>query len=255
MTLFIYDKTFEGLLSCVFFAYEQKIFPDNILPENASQPLFVDFEYTIVSETDKAQRVWAAMEKKISKIAQNMVLYTWMSELPEVEMLLFRYIRKNIDHPQGIEMNFGDDDVLRIKQLAQKVNHEVHRYNQFIRFQQTADGLYFAPISPQFNILTLLQHHFKSRYNDQQWIIYDTRRNTGLYYDKDKVEEITFSKADVAALKLGTLSDDKLSDEEKYFEELWKSYFESITIKQRINLKLQRQNMPKKFWKYLTEMQ
>ncbi len=255
MTIFFYDHTFEGLLSCVFFAYEQKNFPDQILSDSVLRPLFVDYEFTVITDDQKSQRVWNALEKKLSRIAQNMLLHTWLSELPEVEMLLFRYIRKNIDHPHGIEMNFGDDDVLRIKQLAQKVNHEVHRYIQFVRFQQTADGLYFAPISPQFNILTLIEHHFKTRYRDQLWIIYDTRRNVGLYYDTQKVEEVTFSEADVAALKLGTLSDDKLSDEEKYFEELWKSYFQSITIKQRINLKLQRQNMPKKYWKYLTEMQ
>ncbi|NCD15660.1 MAG: DNA metabolism protein, partial [Bacteroidia bacterium] len=27
MILFLYDKTFEGLLSCIFFAYARKRFP------------------------------------------------------------------------------------------------------------------------------------------------------------------------------------------------------------------------------------
>jgi len=34
---------------------------------------------------------------------------------------------------------------------------------------------------------------------------------------------------------------------------LWKKYFKSMAIEERKNLKLQQQNMPKKYWKYLVE--
>lgn len=255
MILFTYDKTFDGLLSCVFFAYDQKTFPDAILSESDQKPLFIDEQYHVITEKQKSLRVWKALEKKLSNFARNMMLSVWLSELPETEMLLFRYIRKNIDHPQGIEMNFGDDDVLRVSQIAKKVGSEAHKLKEFIRFQETADGIYFAPISPQYNTLSLIAPHFKSRYNNQLWIIYDTNRNIGLYYDTQKITEISFSPANFAALKLGVLNEEKLSDDEAQFQQLWKAYFKSIIIKERLNLKLQRQHMPKKYWKYLTEMQ
>lgn len=255
MIHFFYDKTFDGLLSCIFFAYEQKRFPDAILSESDPKPLFADEQYYVPTEKEKAQRVWRALEKKLSKIAQNMLLCVWLSELPEVEMLLFRYIRKNIDHPQRYEMNFGDPDVLRVKEIALKINREAERLRQFVRFQETADGIYFAPVSPQFNTLSLIVPHFKARYAGQQWIIYDTVRNFGLFWDTRTAQEISFSRKDLSELKLGKLSDEKLSEDEALFQKLWKEYFQSITIKERINLKLQRQNMPKKYWKYLTEMQ
>ncbi|MFW6294603.1 MAG: DUF4130 domain-containing protein, partial [Halanaerobium sp.] len=34
---------------------------------------------------------------------------------------------------------------------------------------------------------------------------------------------------------------------------LWKSFFSAVSIKNRLNPKLQRQFMPKKYWKYLIE--
>ena len=37
------------------------------------------------------------------------------------------------------------------------------------------------------------------------------------------------------------------------FEDLWKNYFVSITIKERANPKLQKRMMPKRYWKNLTE--
>lgn len=255
MTLFLYDKTFDGLLSCVFFAYEQKKLPDLILTDSDSRPLFIDEQYRIITKKDKSLRVWKALEKKLSVIAKNMMLAVWLSELPETEMLLFRYMRKNIDHPQGIEMNFGDDDVLRVKQIAQKVAKEAEQLRQFIRFQETADGLFFAPISPRYNVLSLIVSHFQSRYSNQPWIIYDTNRNIGLYYDMHSVTEVSFSQKDVPELTKGKLNDGQLSEDEALFQEMWKEYFKSTTIKERINLKLQRQHMPQRYWKYLTEMQ
>lgn len=255
MIIFTYDKTFDGLLSCVFFAYEQKKFPDFILSESDQKPLFVDEQYRIITEKEKSLRVWKALEKKLSKIAQNMMLSVWLSELPETEMLLFRYIRKNIDHPDGVEMNFGDDDVLRIKEIAQKVAKEAEQLRQFVRFQETADGIYFAPVSPRYDVLSLIVSHFQSRYAGQPWIIYDTNRNTGLYYDTRSVVEVSFSQKDLSNLRLGVLDEEKLSSDETFFQQMWKEYFKSTTIKERINLKLQRQHMPRRYWRYLTEMQ
>ncbi|HHY78438.1 MAG TPA: DUF4130 domain-containing protein, partial [Clostridiales bacterium] len=43
-------------------------------------------------------------------------------------------------------------------------------------------------------------------------------------------------------------------EKEMFYQELWKRYFESITIKNRLNPKLQANFMPKRYWKYLVEM-
>ena len=41
--------------------------------------------------------------------------------------------------------------------------------------------------------------------------------------------------------------------DEKLFQQMWKTYFKSIAIKERLNPKLHRQHMPARFWKYMPE--
>ena len=79
-------------------------------------------------------------------------------------MLLFRYIRKAIDAPRTIELNFGDPDVLEVSKVWKKVTNERLRVIQFLRFQKTADGTFFAAVKPVYNVLPLTLPHLKDRF-------------------------------------------------------------------------------------------
>lgn len=253
MLVFFYDKTFEGLLTAVFDAYSRKTFPDRLLGIGEIAPMFMTEEYTVTTAEDKSARVWKSLENKMSKLARNMLTYTWLSEAEGSDELLFRYIKKTFDSKVSIETNFADTDVLEVHQLAKKVSHEKHYIIQFVRFQKAADDIFFAPISPQYNALPLAIEHFKDRFSDQKWVIYDIKRKYGYYYDLDTMVEMTLDNDE--HLLSGKLDEKLMADDEKLFQELWKGYFKSMTIKERINLKLQRQHMPRRFWKYLTEKQ
>ena len=255
VVIFTFDDTFEGLLSCVFFTYEQKVTPDFILGELEQKPLFFDHSYHIITEEEKSSRVWRKLENVLSSFARRMLFSVWLSELPETKMLLFRYICKNIDAPSSIEMNFGDPDIIQISKIAKKVGSEARKIIQFVRFQQTKDNIYFAPVSPRYNVISMAVHHFKKRFADQEWIIFDTKRHIGLYYDLHEINEVTFHQSVLNSFTSGSLSNDKASESEMFFSEMWKTYFEHLTIKERLNPKLQRQHMPVRFWKYITEMQ
>jgi len=253
MIIFHYDKTFEGLLTAVFDAYNRKTFPNKLLGLEELEPLFVDESYTVVTDEEKSGRVWKGLAKKLSLITRNMLSYVWMSELPGSDELIFRYIRKALDSKHSIEMNFADDDVLQMRNVAQKVNKEKCRLIELVRFQKAADDIFFAPVSPDHNSLPLTLDHFTDRFADQKWIIYDTKRNYGYYYDMKTVTEMTLDSHDL--FPEGKLDEKRMAEDEKLFQELWKGYFKSMTIKERINLKLQRQHMPQRYWKYLTEKQ
>ena len=124
MKFFVYDKSFDGLLTAVFDAYFRKTFPDDLLSEGDALPLFYDELHTVVTDEEKAGRVWRGLQKKVSTSALGCLTQSWLSELPEVGMLIFRYIRKAIDSPRSIETNFGDPDVLRLAQIWKKVDGE-----------------------------------------------------------------------------------------------------------------------------------
>lgn len=253
MLVFRYDKTFDGLLTAVFDAYSRKTFPDKLLGPDDIAPLFAQEIHTVVTDNEKSGRVWASLQKKLSKIACNMITYAWLSEQPESDELIFRFIRKNFDNKQSVEMNFADPDVLELHQLAKKVSHERHYLMQFVRFQKTTDDLFFAAVEPFYNALPLALDYFVDRFSYQKWILYDTKRKYGYYFDTKQVTEMTFDTE--LNFPGGKLDEKVMAEDEKLFQDMWRGYFKSISIKERTNLKLQRQHMPKRFWKYLTEKQ
>lgn len=181
MKIFIYDKTFEGMLTCVFDAYFRKTFPDKLLEKDEPLPLFYEETVEIYTVKEKSDRVWNKLEEKLSSSALSNLMLCWLSELPGVDELLFRYIRKTIDSPAAIEFNFGDEDVLEISKISRKVRFERTRMLQFIRFQKAIDGTYFAAIEPDYNVISLAVNHFKDRFADQKWLIYDMKRKFGFY--------------------------------------------------------------------------
>lgn len=255
MILFIYDHTFEGLLTCIFDAYFRKTFPDSLLMEGEPLPLFYDGAIHIATDEEKAGRVWRGLQKKISKHALLCLTCCWLSELPKVDEMLFRYIRKAINSPHSVETNFADPDVLELAKIYKRVDGERVHLMQFVRFQKAADGTFFAAVEPQFNALPLAVDHFKDRFADQRWLIYDVKRQYGYYYNLTEMEEVTFEDPRQAHLVTGMLNETLMDNDEKLFQKLWKTYFKSICIKERWNLRKHRQDMPVRYWKYLTEKQ
>lgn len=249
--VFFYDASFEGLLSAVFEAYVQKQFPDELLPEGAAPPLFAGRVFHVATQEERSRRVWAALEKKLSPAALRGLELVWFSAVPGSDLLLFRYIRKAIDAPASVETDFGDPVVLRFAQLCRRVSREVLRLKQFLRFQKAADGTYFAAVEPEYNVLPMAVDHFADRFSDQPWLIYDLRRGYGFYYDLRSVREVVLQ--DTPLLRSGRLGKGQAAEGEEQWQQLWKTYFKSIAIRERLNPRLHRQNMPVRFWRYLTE--
>ena len=197
-------------------------------------------------------RVWKGLQKRLSAMALSVITVTWLSELPETDMLLFRYIRKAIDAPRTVELNFGDPDVLEVSKVWKKVTNERLRVIQFLRFQKAVDGTFFAAVKPVYNVLPLTLAHLKDRFADQRWLLYDLKREYGYYYDLKEATEVRFEEKD-AHLLSGLLGEELMDADEKLFQQMWKTYFQSIAIKERLNPKLHRQHMPARFWKYMPE--
>lgn len=257
MLAFYYDKSFEGLLCAVFDAFKLKKMPECLLTDDDVVPLLVSDSHHVEFRNSKYERVYTALQKKLSKIALNQILFTWLSELPESDLIIFRYICKVFKSNYSIETDFGDSDVLAIHDIAKKVNKEKHHIQQFVRFNAiknpTSDGkIYFAVIGPIYNALPLTTRFFKDRYADQKWAIYDEKRQYGYFYDLEKLEKISLNDDLIINNKI---NQDHLTDDEKLFQTMWYRYCNALTIKERINPKLQRQNMPRRFWQHLPEMQ
>lgn len=179
------------------------------------------------------------------------IYFAFLSENIGIELLLYRYILKLFSRTEMLHLNFTDNNVLKISQLAKSVSREKHRMEAFVRFQLTKDDIYFANIEPDFDVLPLISKHFRSRYADQQWIIYDVKRKYGIYYNLESVEIISLDLKDIYTNSVR--KSDAFSAKEYNYQDLWNNYFTSTNIKSRINMKLHTQHIPKRYWKYLSE--
>ncbi len=254
MLVFRYDKTFEGLLTALFDAYARRTFPERLIGPGEPEPMFSETCYEVVTDRVRASRVWTGLERKLPREVRGMIMHVWLSEEPGSDELLFRYMRKVFDAPHAVSTDFADDDMLEAKKLAHKVNKEALYLIQFVRFQRAGDDTFFAAVSPKYNALPLVLEHFKDRFADQKWLIYDLRRSYGFFYDLEKTTEVTLLD-DNENFPGGKLDEKLMAEDEKLFQDLWRGYFKSMTIKERINPKLHRQHLPRRFWKYLTEKQ
>ncbi|WP_266202910.1 TIGR03915 family putative DNA repair protein [Pontibacter kalidii] len=253
MHFYTYDGTFEGLLTVVFEAFERKAWPTSIQQEHLAQPSMFGEHITVVTDEEKAGRVWQGLQKKLSINAQQVLYHTFLWEQPGFEQILFDYIKLVFGSAQSIEGNYAAPCVLQVQQAAKQVHREKHRMEAFVRFQKTADGLYFATISPDFNVLPLIVRHFEKRYADQRWAIYDTNRRYGAYYD---LSQVSFINLELPPHQRHTsLAAEAKDAEEDVYQQLWQVYFDNVNIPERRNPKLHLRHIPRRYWKYLSEKQ
>ena len=258
MIVYVFDNTLDGLLTAVFDSFFLKQQPEFLLAEGEQLPLFADEPHHVVTDGEKSERVWKGLEKHLSKDGLHMITISWLSEERTLNQPLFNFICKVFRQPaaSGIERNATDLDVLEVRNTCRRVLHEQLRMKQFIRFQKAKDGTYLAVVSPDHNVVPLVIGHFQDRFNDQPWLIYDAHRHYGYYYDGTAVPfRITFEDESRVPFDLtnGKLDADVLSESDKMFQDLWRTYFKAICIKERMNPKKQLSDMPRRYWKYMTE--
>lgn len=251
MTLLSYDSTFEGFLTAVFEIFEFKYPNPKIIKNSDAQHNLFAKPIEIITDVKKSDRVVKKLNEQIETEGVRSLIYSFLSEKMGVEDVLFTVINYAVENPGiNIMKNFSNDAVLQITQLTKSVGREKHRMEAFIRFELLKDDIYFAKIDPDFDVLTLIIRHFRNRYQDQKWIIYDLRRKYGVYYDLEKAEIVTL---DLDIKKMEDKSNLVFSDAEIEYQKLWSEYFDHTNIKERKNTKLHLQHVPKRYWKYLTE--
>lgn len=249
--IYLTDGTYDGLLCAIFDSYKNPA-PQEIVDARCFQGNIFDAQYSVTSNEEIAQRVLLGIEKVAGASANRLLLKAFLSEFPDANMLVYRLVRKLMALKRGDFLkNYGDADVLRAAQISKMINREVHRMHAFVRFQKLQCGDYLALVDPDFNVMPLLDDHFVRRFADMAWTIFDTRRGYGIYYDKTSVSYVTEIPADLDESE--KIADEFLDQNEKAFQALWKAYFDSVNIKFRKNEKHHLAQLPKRYWKYLSE--
>lgn len=247
----IYDGTFDGFLSTIFYVFEYKLSEVYIQSEFSKQERLFSKIQIVLNESDKADRVWRGIQSIAGKSEGYKIYYAFLSEKSGIEQTLLDMIRFIFSQGKNAAKNFSHPSVLKVTKTAKMVGREKHRMEAFVRFKLMKDAIYFANIKPDFNVLPLISKHFENRYADQKWLIYDIKRRYGLYYNLNTVEPITLDFPD--HFDFTETNPDIFTMQELEFQKLWQDYFSSVNIASRKNMKLHIQHVPKRYWKYMSE--
>ncbi|MGO1625122.1 MAG: TIGR03915 family putative DNA repair protein [Psychrobacter sp.] len=258
----LYEPIFEGWLSAVFYVYANKLQNDKSLQltaQNCYTPSLLSQATHVETDKDKAERVLVKLNKLLGRSGMRNLLWGFLSEKDHIGTTLFQVVKYAIDYPdRPIMQDLGNLSVLDLVQTVKSVGREKHRMEAFVRFEHTTDDIYFARVEPDFNVLPLIGEHFRQRYQDQHWAIYDLVRGYGIFYDKSQS-----TTSHPAALQTITDLDDAVlrdptsihSKDEARYQRFWQGYFTNVNIKERKNPRLHKQYLPQRYWKYLSEKQ
>jgi len=185
---------------------------------------------------------------KLSSGAFDTALHAWLSELP-VEKEISAFCKKLIASP-FVSDNRIDNDIVIVQNAAAKVSHEAHRMMGLMRFSPVSNSenkqeeIYLAKCAPDHFILPALHVYFTARFGETPFSIIDEKRKLFLIRFPGKKVKISPLNENIK-----TYSDGRADE----WEELWRHYHKTINNEDRQNPDLQRQFMPKRYWKYLPE--
>ena len=242
---YVYDGTFEGLLTIVFDCYIKKVIPLRIESKNNIELNFLDTLEEKITDYEKSNRIFNGIVKNISYDTLYNSYYAFLSNTKEKEINILKYLLNGFVIGPKIDTMLSIDFVFAVHSMRKRMLFEAHRLKGLLRFIEIGNNLFYASIHPDNNVIENLGHHFIRRLPTQNFIIHDKNRNTAFIYNTKEYEII-----DSYNLKIPTISE----NEQKY-QKLWSTFFNTIAIKERKNLRLQMQYMPKKYWKDLIELQ
>jgi len=240
---YLYDGSFEGLLCCVHESYYKKELPSLIFNYKEMQETLFPVKEIEVN-LENAKKVEISIKKSISGEALHLVRMCYYSNVENREVIILNFLRLGYKTGQKVTNMLADDTVKAITDIARSVSRESMYYLEFIRFSDY-NGALVAIIEPKNFVLPMIVNHFCDRFPSEQFLIYDETNKHAIVYQNGKK----------ALIPLDHLEVPKACKKEEKYRALWKQFYNTIAIEGRINPKLRMNNMPKRYWKHLTEFQ
>lgn len=247
------EGSIDGIFTAIYDAWTSRYGHDNIridvMDEDRADLNFEFFtEYIkVYTDMEKAEKVATSIKNKISLEAYDMVFFGACSNSYERGDIIYRFLIEGFQIGRQIVDCLSNDAVINLFNLKRNVGNERHHYLGFLRFVQTRSNILYAKVNPKNDIIRLIAPHFADRIENEDFVIYDENRKTAIIHRTGYPWVYTVIK-DMNLEEL--LMKESLEDN---YEELWKTFFTSIAIKERSNPNLQRNNLPKRFRANMTE--
>jgi probable DNA metabolism protein len=240
-----YDGSFAGLLTLLARLLPKRILPDAIGSDPPPQQNLFAGVATVETDQELVEEFLAELTKRLTPSSLHLVRLAFLADRPERELLICRYCLLAWEVGRKAGSMLAHPHVAPLWKLGRQVGREAHRYLGFVRFKEVTGGFYYAAIAPDHRILSLIAPHFAARFSDQQWVIHDLNHGEGLVHDRQRREWLL--------LPMESSGEPDLTPAEERFQELWRSYFTTLAIAERENLRLQQSKVPLKVRPWLVE--
>lgn len=198
------------------------------------------------TETDelKADKVYGAIERGFSGYDVKRIYRVFLSSVDSKEMIILNYLRLGFSKKTDVSRLHGHPYVSAFQGADGLVCREVDKLTGLLRFEYLKSGAAYAPCEPDHDIIGILADHFSDRFRNEAFIIHDKRRNKAAVSMNGRWGICEFD----------SFTREELAEDEIKYQQLWRRYFDAIAIQERRNEKCQKNMMPVKYWKNLTEM-
>lgn len=241
--IYIYDGSFSGFLTAVFYAYLNHERPCDICTDEAYQMNMTAESYPVTTENDKAERVMKALLKKVGKSGFFHIYEAFLSEEEKREALIFDYIGIVLKIGKQAEYLYSNATAAKVMKLSKKTGNEAHLFRGFLRFSETEEGIYYAEFEPKTDCISLVAPHFCARLSGLEFAINDRKRKKAAYWNKKELSLICYESFEKPTE----------TSKEAEFKAMWKSFYKKVSIDERKNEKCRMTHMPKRFWRYMCE--
>lgn len=243
--IYRYDGSFAGLLTVMARLLPGRTLPQAIGTGPPSQESLFGEVTEVATDEELVGRFWSELAGRLTPAGLHQLRQVFLADHPEREMIICRYLLLAWDLGKGAGSMLSHPRVAPFWKLSQQVGREAHRYLGFVRFKEVSGGFYYGAISPDHRILALIASHFAARFRDQQWVIHDLKHGEGIAYDRERGQWLL--------LPMEIHHQPEPTRSEEQFQELWRSYFQTLAIRERRNLSLQQGKVPLKVRPWLVE--
>jgi probable DNA metabolism protein len=201
----------------------------------------------VVTDVERANRFVKRFVEVAGQEEMETLLRVHASDTPRRHELLLGYVRATRAARESVAKRMADPLVCEVQKVKGRVNEEIGRLMGFARFRRTAPELWYAPMSPDANIVGFLGPHFGDRFPAETFLIHDVRRDIGYQGSPGRggLVDLRGLPAEARALL------EKESEPE--IPAQWQAYFKLIAIPERRNPRLQANHMPRRYWSGLIE--
>lgn len=251
--IYLCEDSIEGIFTGIYDAWDSRYGHENIriqVMNNEDNTYNIELfsEYiNVATDNEKAFKVAKSIRNKISENAFSMVCHgAWSDELEKGDVI-YRFLILGFAMGNKVVNHMGNESVMKLYELNRKVSNEAHHFLGFLRFVESEDNVLLAKIKPKNDLLRLIAPHFADRLSTEKFVIIDEMRKTAIVHQRGS--EWGYIRTDTIDLSRF----EQYSEKEEKFTSLWKTFFDSVAIKERKNLKLQQNNLPKRFRNNMTE--